>query len=211
MPQLIQLSDGRTIPYNPRLESGLYRADEIPPEVVWGIIKAAKHLAFKAARDTYPDANLITRCMQAGDLERTNKYNEWLTDTTGSSANTWEDHLIDSETIADGVFVAIYGLRMMQLEITDSIPVSAVRFVVGGSEVARWDITKAYAPSADGVTLANYTAPGFPAPLCVTDAPIVISEGITLEIDQWVATASTTFVMALEGVVVEKEGITLKP
>lgn len=210
MPRMIQLSDGSSIPYDPTLESGLYRADEIPPEVVWGIIKAAKDLAFVAARKAYPTGRLICRCLQAGDLERTNKYNEWITDTSGT-ANAWEDHLIDSETIADGVFVAIYGLRMMQLEIADSIPISAVKFLVGGSEVARWDITKAYHPSADGVTLANYVNPGVPPPLCVTDAPLVVSEGITLEIDQWVATATTTFVMALEGIVVEKEGITLKP
>jgi len=29
--------------------------------------------------------------------------------------------------------------------------------------------------------------------------------------DQWVATATTAFVISLEGIVVEKAGITLKP
>ena len=84
----------------------------------------------------------------------------------------------------------------------------------GGSanvwEVARWDLYKAYAANGDGVTLGSLGGAFLPI-ACITDAPIVISEGIGLTISQWVATITTTFVLAMEGYVCELEGITLKP
>lgn len=209
MPRMIQLSNGEQVPYNPVLESGFYRADELPPEVVWGIIKAAKDLAFLAARTAYPKADLVTRVLSPQDLEQTNI--EWG-DTTGSSADAWEDHLVVTKTIDDGKFIAIYGCRNHQLFEADGLPVTAFKFIVGGSEVARWELTKAYDTiTSVGITPANIVGGAYGGRLCITDAPIVVSEGITIDMDQWVATASTAFVISLEGIVVEKAGITLKP
>ena len=208
MPRMIQLSNGEQVAYNPVLESGLYRADEIPKEVVWGIIKAAKDLAFMAARKSYPTADLICRVMSPQDLEQTNI--EWG-DTTGT-ADAWEDHLVVTKTIDDGKFVAIYGCRNHILHLAGSLPVTAFKFVVGGSEVARWDLTKLYDTiTAHGITAINVVGGVYGGRLCITDAPIVVSEGITIDMDQWVATATTAFVISLEGIVVEKAGITLKP
>ena len=208
MPRMIQLSNGEQVPYNPVLESGFYRADELPPEVVWGIIKAAKDLAFMAARKAYPRADLVCRVMSPQDLEQTNI--EWG-DTT-ATADAWEDHLVVSKTIDDGKFVAIYGARNHILHMADTLPVTAFKFIVGGSEVARWELTKLYDTiTADGVTLASVVGGAYGGRLCITDAPIVISEGITIDMDQWAATTTTFFCISLEGFVVEKAGITLKP
>ena len=209
MPAMIQMSNGEQIPYNPVLESGFYRADEIPPEVVWGIIKASKHLAFVAARKAYPKADLVCRVLSPQDLEQTNI--EWG-DTTGATANEWEDHLVVNKTIDDGKFIAIYGCRNHILHMADTLPVTAFKFVVGGSEVARWELTKLFdVLTADGVTLASVVGGVYGGRLGITDAPIVVSEGISIDMDQWVATAATAFVISLEGIVVEKCGITLKP
>ena len=198
---------GTDVEYNPTAESGLYLVSELKPEVVTDLKAAAKHLAFIAARKAYPDRRLVVRDMMAQDLKVTNI--EW-DDTSGGSADVWEDHQVASATIDDGKFIAIYGCRMMEIQIPDQLPITALKFTVGGSEVARWDLYKAYGATADGVTLASMVG-GFKPIACITDAPIVISEGISLTISQWVATITTTFVLALEGVVCELEGLTLKP
>ncbi|MBA7684739.1 hypothetical protein ES703_93147 [subsurface metagenome] len=198
---------GTDVEYNPTVESGLYLVTELKPEIVTDLKVAAKHLAFIAARKAYPNRRLVVRDMTAQDLEITNI--EWG-DTSGGSANVWEDHQVAAAEIDDGKFVAIFGCRMMEIQIPDELPITALKFTVGGSEVARWDLYKAYAANGDGVTLGSLGGAFLPI-ACITDAPIVISEGIGLTISQWVATITTTFVLAMEGYVCELEGITLKP
>ena len=198
---------GTDVEYNPTVESGLYPVTELKPEIVTDLKAAAKHLAFIAARRAYPNRRLVVRDMTAQDLEVTNI--EWA-DTTGGVANVWEDHQVAAAEIDDGKFIAIFGCRMMEMQIPDEMPITALKFLVGGSEVARWDLYKAFGATGDGVTLASLVG-GFLPIACLTDAPIVISEGISITIQQWVATLATSFVLALEGVVCELEGLTLKP
>jgi len=196
---------GTDVEYDPTLESTTHRADELKPEVVYGLKRAAKHLAFLAARRAYPTQKLVVRDMTAQDLEITNI--EWA--GTGS-ADAWADHdQVASKTIEDGRFVAIYGCRMMEVHLADTMPVQALAFIVGGSEVARWDLYKAYAATGDGATLSNI-AQGLTPPALITDAPIVISEHMSITIRQWGGNA-TAYTLALEGVVVELERKTLKP
>ena len=195
---------GTDVEYNPTLESITHRVDELKPEVVYGLKRKAKHLAFLAARKEFPNRRLIVRDMTAQDLEIT--YIEW-TDTI-AAADQWENHQVANKTIDDGRFVAIYGCRMMQLHLTDTLPITALKFTVG-SEVARWDLYKAYGATADGITLASVEQ-GFMPPGIIAESPIVIPENMTITIDQW-GPNTIAFVLALEGVVCELEGKTLKP
>jgi len=196
---------GTDVEYNPTLESTTQRADELKPEVVYGLKRAAKHLAFLAARRAYPTQKLVVRDMTAQDLEVANI--EWA--GTGV-ADAWGDHdQVAAATIDDGKFVAIYGCRMMEVHLADTLPVTAFKFIVGGSEVARWDLYKMYAATGDGVTLTAIVQALMPVGV-ITESPIVISENMTITIEQWGGNA-TAYTLALEGVVVELERKTLKP
>ena len=196
---------GTDVEYDPTLESTTHRADELKPEVVYGLKRAAKHLAFLKAREAYPKGRLIVRDMTAQDLEVT--YMEWL--DTISGADAWEDHQVAAAEIDPGRFVAIFGCRMMQFHVPDDLPVAALKFTVGASEVARWDLYKAYAATEDTYVATNALQALMP-PLVIAESPIVIPENMIITIEQW-GQATTLFCLALEGYVCELEGKTLKP
>lgn len=201
---------GTDVPYNPTIESILLRVDELRPERVDSIRRVAKDRVFLVARKAYPTKPLVVRDMTAQDLGQTNI--EW-TDTTGSGADAWEDHIVaggTTYTIADGRFVAITGCRVMEINIPGTLPVTAFRFSVGGARVAMWDLYKLYPATALGITLANVVG-GVPNLGGITESPIIVSEGIEIKIEQWVATASTAFVIAIEGVTCELQGKILNP
>lgn len=194
--------------FDPTIESSLIPTDELRRERVDELRRAAKYAAYLKAREAYPTARLVCRMATPQDFEQTN--NEWG-DTTGSSADAWEDHLVASKVIDDGKFLAIYGCRYFSFQAPASLAISALLFSVGGAKVAQWDLY----PIIMAYNVGAGTAAGEKAflkpPAGITESPIIVSEKITLDMDQWVATASTAFVLSLDAYVVELEGLTLKP
>ena len=193
---------GTDIEYNPTLESTLLRVDEMKPDRVDDIKRAAKYAVFAKARKAYPNAKLIIRDLFVTDVGLTT----WE-DSAASSG--WQNHVLVSKTIGDGRFIAITGMRMLTANDMDLPPILGLRWTVGGAVVALWDIHKAYTIMTDGLTIANITSFGPMPYACITESPIIISEGIVVTLDQY-EEGAVMFVMPLEGYVCELEGKTIK-
>ncbi len=135
------------------------------------------------------DGKLITRDLEPSDLGLTNEV--WY-ETTGATANTWENSDIASKTIADERLVAITGV----VDASEGTPVSALRFTVGSSKVAQWNLDRiSKTLEREGVTLS----------------PIIITPNQVVTIEHYVKVAGSGTEIGFVGVVCEKVGKTLKP
>lgn len=135
-----------------------------------------------------PEKRLIQRDLMPSDLGLTN---EVWDETTGGTANTFENSDIASKTIADQRFIVIWGL----IDASETISVSALRFTIGSSKVALWNLDKlAEDPNRQGVALS----------------PIFISQNTPITIEHYVKVANSGTKLILVGAVCEKEGKTLK-
>jgi hypothetical protein len=191
----------RTVRGNPTIISVLVPKDEIPLDRLDGIKSAAIRMLLQKAEEALPGKKLIIRDLTPQALELTN--NEW-TETSGSTDNAWNDTSIANKTIADNRFVAIIGCKVLSGHTTP--PISALKFTVGGSEVARWDLYKAFRT----YTLTTSGAVEHDNPVCYTEGPIIITQNMSLTISEYVIEASTPYKLAFFGYVCEPEGKTLK-
>ena len=191
----------KTVAGNPTVLSVLRPKDELRLERVDGIWSAAAKKLLEKAEEALPGKRLIIRDLTAEDLLLTN--NEW-TETSGATDNAWADTSITG-TLADGRFVAILGVKVLTGHTTP--PISALKFTVGGSEVSRWDLYKAF----KAYTLTTSGAVQHNNPECITEGPIIITQNTPFTIAEHVIEASTAYKLAIFGLVCETEGKTLKP
>ncbi|MBA7711517.1 hypothetical protein ES703_120483 [subsurface metagenome] len=141
------------------------------------------------------DKRLIIRDMTPIDLGAAS--DKWANETSGAG-DAWSNTTIADKKIADNRFVAILGMYFGRCY-TEPI-VTLWKFIVGGSEVARWDLHPLLPRSTD------YRRP----PIGVTEAPIFIPQNIPLTISEYTWTATTTYHPRVFGLVCEPEGKTIK-
>ena len=183
------------------LESQLVPITQLKAERVDGIRKAAKDRLLALAEAALgKDKRLIIRALTPQDLGATN--NEWV-EESGAGDNAWADTTITG-TLADNRFVAILGVKIMDGHLTP--PISALKFTVGGSEVARWDMY----PAFKLYILTTSGAINHRNPLCIAEAPIFITQNIPFTVAEYVLETTTAYVAALIGLVCEPEGKVLK-
>jgi len=197
--------------YNVGIVSVLVPVDEMRADRVDGIRRAAILQCAKVAAETLKGAKLTVRDLVPTDLGLTN--NEW-TETTGATDNQWEDTSIADQTIDDDRFVVLWGCRFITLHQVSNVPappISALRIDVGGGLVAQWDLY----PIVNSYTINTGTAAGEKAairPIAgITESPIIITQGIAVTIRRYVIETATTYKLAFDGAVAEKEGKVLKP
>ncbi|MBA7711518.1 hypothetical protein ES703_120484 [subsurface metagenome] len=182
------------------LESQLIPVTQLKAERIDAIRKAAKDRLLELAEAALgKDKRLIIRDLTPLDLEATN--NEWV-ETSGTD-NQWSDTTITG-TLADNRFVVIIGVKIIDGHTTP--PISALKFTVGGSEVARWDMY----PAFKLYILTTSGAINHENPLCIAEAPIFISQNIPFTVAEYVLETTTAYVAALIGLVCEPEGKVLK-
>lgn len=186
---------------NPTMVSVLTQIAQLPPERIDGIKTATMRKLLELAEAALPGKKLIIRDLTPLDLALTN--NEW-TETSGASDNTWADTSITG-TLADDRWVAILGIKILSGHTTP--PISALKFTVGGSEVARWDLYKAFAT----YILTTSGAVQHDNPECITEGPIIITKNTPFTVAEYVIEASTAYKPVLFGFVCESEGKTIKP
>lgn len=189
------------------MESTLVRVDELKPEKVEGIKKATKAKLLEVAEKAMgAQTRLIIRDLNAQDLQLTNIEFPLITGVN----NTWTSILAGAQTVADNVFIAIIGVRIIAFETTpfDVKPaITAMRITSGGSYVAQWDLHKliciAGATSGAGSSVHQPVAG-------ITEGPIIIGQNISFNIETY-GVETTHVQTVIEGYVCEKEGQTLKP
>lgn len=172
------------------LQSVLTPIRNMAPERLDGLQQLALdkllEIAEKELKGT--EKRFIQRDLMPTDLGLTN---EVWDETTGDTANDWEDSDIASKTIADQRFIVIWGV----IDASQTISVSALRFTVGSSKVAEWNLDKlAQDPNHQGVALS----------------PIFISQNTPITIEHYVKVANSETELILVGAVCEKEGKILK-
>jgi len=189
------------------MESTLIRLDELKPEKVDGIRKAAKAKLLEVAEKAMgAEARLVIRDLLASDLGET--YHEFPP-VTGVD-NTWTSILTaGAVAVADNVFIAIVGVRIIENGAPFAVDpgVSAMRITSGGSYVALWDLYKLQVLA--GAATAAGTSVFLPV-AAITEGPIIISQNIAFNIETF-GLETTDTILAIEGYVCEKEGQNLKP
>jgi len=191
----------KTAKGNPTMVSVLRPTSEMRIERVDGIWSAAAKELLKLAEEALPGKRLILRDLIPLDLGLTN--NEWI-ETSGAD-NAWADTSIAAMTMADNRFVAIIGVKVISGHTTP--PISALKFNVGGSEVARWDLYPAFV----AYTLTTSGATEHVNPVCITEGPIIITQNAPFTIAEYTIEAAAVYKMAVLGLVCEPEGKTIKP
>lgn len=163
---------------------------------------AAEAKLLEMAEAALPGKRLIIRDLTPDDLECAT--NEWAEETTGTE-NAWTDLAGIPDTagdvVADNRFVAILGFYFGRCPTTPLV--SAFKFTVGGSEVARWDVY----PLEPRMVDPGQNVP----PIGVAEAPIFISQNTPFSIAAYnIETAGQGFFPRLFGLVCEPEGKVLK-
>jgi hypothetical protein len=170
-------------------KSVLVPTDLLPSQEISLLIKNHIEATEVRARKDLPTARLVTRDLMPSDVGLSSEI--WY-ETTGSSRNTWEDSDIASKSIADDTYVCIWGVTIL----SEDPAVSAIRIVVGDARKAQWTLDK---------ILEHQVKVG------IALSPVIISRNMTITVQHYVKVASAGFEMSLDGIVVEKEAITLNP
>lgn len=200
--------------------SMLRRADTMSPGRVDGIIRHVIDMLMYYAVKDHGGGDWIARTLHAGDLPPTGTTaQEWF-ETTGTTSETFVTAAIGNGTaIADNTYIGIYGAQFHSSEARDGVaarapyrpPATAVRFTIGGSRVAVWDlytIWKTVAHIGPDSTPTEKLGSDIDFPVGVAESPIFVAQEKTVLIEYYeqVPNTATDFVLQLHGVVVERRG-----
>jgi len=165
--------------------SVLMPIDLLPPGGPQLFIDAAIDKVEKTAIDRLKGARVTVRDLLPSDLGLTNDV--WY-ETTGSSANTWEDSDIADKEIADNTFVCIWGVTILSNEPS----VSALKVKISNAVKAIWSLDKLVDRDVK---------------VAVVKSPIIITQNMRVTIQHYVKIANAGIEIAFDGCVVEKEGV----
>lgn len=199
----ITLPNGKVA--NLTVNSILINASELREGTVDAIRNACVDAAVQKAVDLFgPEQALTVRDLNALDMDL--DYN-WFHETSSSSNQQWNAIVQGEITVANGSVMGIYGCGFTWLHdaTIDQCPVSAYRIDVGGARVAQWALQQ-----LDDFTSAASTG-AMQHHFGVTKSPIIVGEDITVTIYEYTRVASKAYDCVWLGVIVEKEGKTLKP
>ncbi len=127
---------------------------------------------------------------------------------TSNAALGWQAMAFGAFQVPVATVIGIYGviLGFAYGAAIFRLPITGIRFDVGGSRVAQWNVqTLDTGYSTAAMTDALQPQGG------VTKSPIIVAEDITVTIFEYVRTAATIYNPVWLGVTVEKQGVTLKP
>jgi len=171
------------------IQSVLVPLHLLPPEKIDDWRNGFIRLAIEAAVEgTNGEKKLDVRDLMPSDIGLTSEV--WY-ERTGATKNTWENSAIASKKIADGRWICIWG-------VTDNseVPsVAALRFAAGGSKVAMWHLDKLN---------------GLQHKAAIAMSPVIVSEGISLTIEEYVKVANSQVELIFDGCVVEISGKKLR-
>lgn len=162
----------------------------------------------------------IIRAMHRGDVPPTaTTQRDWF-ETTGVTSDQFVTAAIGNGTaISDDTFIAIVGAKFIYCEQRNTNqdrrsfrpPVTSVRFVVGGTRVAEWDlfsIFKSVATQGGGSSVTGEPGPFADYPEGYGLSPIYVTQNKTLLVQYYEVNITTAadFSLQLIGYVCEKAG-----
>jgi len=165
------------------------------------------------------ESDWVARHLHADDMPG-GTAREW-TETTGVTSETFVAAALgDGTAIADDTFIGIYGAQFIFSPVRNAVnnyrnpftpPVTFVRFTVGGTRVAEWDLypiwrtTGHQGPSS---TATEKLGSMIDWPVGIAESPIFITQNKTLLVEfyEQVPTTATSFGLMFHGIVVQKRG-----
>jgi len=186
-----------------------------------GYIQHAKDMILYFAVKEEGEQPWIIRHLHRGDMPlTTTTQRDWF-ETTGVTTDQFVTAAIGNGTaIQDDTFMVIIGARWIYTENRLAAnadrrafrpPVSFVRFVVGGTRVAEWDLVSIFNSVVSQGAASSVTGEPGPFadyPLGIAESPIIITQNKTLLVQYYemVATTAADFSLYLYGFVCEKTG-----
>ena len=186
------------------INSMLIPFDELKAETLDAVRNACRKACLTKAVELWGERQAVTiRDIAATDMGYTNNY---FTNTS-VTANAWAAQAVGSFTVATATVIGIYGIRLLVIHdgTIDFCPISAMRIEVGGARIAQWALQ-----SLTDMTSATSTGTSV-AYAGITKSPIVVAEDISVTMYEYTQTTGTVYDSTWIGMVVEKEGVTLKP
>lgn len=200
--------NGKTI--KPGIEAVLVRIDELTTRRIEGIRRAAGNKLLEVAANALgPTTPLVIRGLAPLDLgEDTDEYFEETI-----TANNWTTISVADTTVADNRFIAFTGCRII-LEITGGgyakLPlITTLKFTVGGSLVAKWDMYPLYirCGATSGVGAGAISMPSVAG---ISESPIIISQNMPFKVEAY-GYATAKAIVSFDGLTCEPVGKVLKP
>lgn len=204
-----------------KFNSILRRSDTMEPRRIDGIIKATIDLCMQAARETIGPGDYIARSLHRGDMPPVSATDRTWLEATATTTDVFVTAAIGSgAAINDDTIIGIYGGRWLYTEIANlaplsrlahRLPVTSLRFVVGGTRVAEWDLYTIFNSIAikGAATSAGIATPAVMRndPVGIAESAIIIKPRTTLLLQyNEVSTAAVEFGFQILGVVIEKTG-----
>jgi len=190
------------------------------PGRVDGIVKMSLEEGVRVAEQALPGANLVVRGLHPGDIPPTGTTQRLWIETTGTTTDQFVTAAIgDGTTIRTATVLVIYGARWVFTErhnangvrLPTRPPVSSVRFVVGGTRVAEWDLWNIFesvvSRGGDSSVATDISTDIYGPPIGIAESPVIVKPRSTLLIQYYeMCTAATDFGIQLLGHVIEEAG-----
>lgn len=208
-----------------KYKSLLRRAQLMAPGRVDGIVRhVIDQLMWMAVKEE-GENDWIARALNADDMPG-GTVREW-NEATGTTTETFVAAALgDGTNTADATFIGIYGAKFVAASsrllgggaasavgnrVLYKPPVTAVRFIVGGTRVAEWDlytIWRSIAHTGPNSSATEKLGSDIDFPEGIAESPILIGQNKSLLVEYYeqVPTTITDFVLQFLGIVVEKRG-----
>ena len=201
-----------------KYKSILRQAELMQASRVDGIVKHVIEQLMWMAVNESGEQQWVARALNADDMPG-GTTRQWL-ETTGTTSDGFVAAALgDGTALADDTYIGIYGAQFKATAPRDFTmpatlastrpPVTAVRFIVGGTRVAEWDlysIWNATSHVGPNSTATEKLGSGLTYPIGIAESPVLIGKqkNLLVEFYEEVATTATTFVLQFLGIVVEK-------
>ena len=142
--------------------------------------------------------------------------NDWLETTEGSNAYA-NAAFATGSAIADETFIGIYGFKQIMQEDADAdrggshLAVATIRFDIGGTRVAQWDMHSTFTATAIAGNAVNSFGGAMEHSVAIAESPVIVTQNQNLTVSFWEVATTLDFTVALLGIVVEKAGRTINP
>lgn len=187
------------------ISSILINKKDLRPETIDAIRNATIVAAVNKAVELWgPEQALTVRDLNGTDMAYAANI---FTETSNAGANAWNAMAFGAFTVPTATVIGVYGVDLSFVPDGTIVvlPITGIRFDVGGSRVAQW-----HCEILSQAGIAGNTSILVPTG-AVTKSPIIVAEDITVTIYEYTKTASTVYAPIWLGVSIEKQGVTLKP
>lgn len=180
----------------------------------WGtVLLTEQWLVREARKELGPDIPLVSRALHAGDIPPTSTTTrEWL-ETSAAADNVFIQGAIgDGTVIANNTWIGFFGARFIMAEDADGVkgsvtpPTSSLRFIIGGTRVAEWDLYTIWVGMSSAATVSNDYGAAQIFPYGIAESPVLIGRSKQLELQYYEIENTLDWVIHPMGLVVEPAG-----